>query len=192
MTLATRDPHAATRDPHAANRNSHAPDPHPIPGWHVVYTKPRQECVAEENLLRQRYETWLPTIGKWTRRAAGWTCDTQPMFPRYLFLRTCDAQQSLAPVRSTLGAIGLVHFGERAPTVSCEIVDALRRLASDTREPPHPLRPGARVRVVAGPLAGLQALVTASAAHRVEIFLQLLGRDARACVQPEQLEPHPA
>jgi len=161
-------------------------------GWHVVYTKPRQERIAEENLLRQRYETWLPTIGKWTRRAAGWTCDTQPMFPRYLFLRTTDAQQSLAPVRSTLGAIGLVRFGERAPTVTSEIVDALRQLADETREPPHPLRPGVRVQVVAGPFAGLQALVTASAAHRVEIFLNLLGRDARASVQPEQLEPLPA
>ena len=161
-------------------------------GWHVVYTKPRQERLAEQNLVRQRYEAWLPTIGKWTRRAAGWACEAQPMFPRYLFLRTTDAQQSLAPVRSTLGAIGLVRFGERAPVLAEEIVDALRRLAAQTREPEHPLRPGARVRVVAGPFAGLQALVTASAARRVEIFLSLLGRDTRVSVYPEQLEPLPA
>lgn len=160
-------------------------------GWHVVYTKPRQERLAEQNLVRQRYEAWLPTIGKWTRRAAGWACEAQPMFPRYLFLRTTDAQQSLAPVRSTLGAVGLVRFGERAPLLADEIVGALRRLAAQTREPEHPLRPGARVRVVAGPFAGLQALVTASAARRVEIFLTLLGRDARISVQPEQLEPLP-
>lgn len=169
-----------------------AASPTPGPrGWHVVYTKPRQERLAEQNLVRQRYETWLPTIGKWTRRAAGWACEAQPMFPRYLFLRTTDAQQSLAPVRSTLGAVGLVRFGERAPLLADEIVGALRRLAAQTREPEHPLRPGARVRVVAGPFAGLQALVTASAARRVEIFLTLLGRDARISVQPEQLEPLP-
>ncbi len=161
-------------------------------GWHVVYTKPRQERLAEENLARQCYETWLPTIGKWARRAAGWACEAQPMFPRYLFLRTTEAQQSLAPVRSTLGAVGLVRFGDRAPLLADEIVGALRRVAAQSREPAHPLRPGARVRVVAGPFAGLQALVTASAARRVEIFLSLLGRDARVSVHPEQLEPLPA
>ncbi len=104
------------------------------PGWHVVDTKPRQESLAEQNLLRQRDETWLSTMGKWTRRA---------------------------PLRATLGA-------------------------------EHPLRPGARVRVVAGPFAGLQALVTASAARRVEIFLSLLSPDARVSVRREQPEPLPA
>ena len=105
------------------------------PGWHVVYTKPRQARLAEQNLLRQRDETWLSTIGKWMR---------------------------LAPLRATLGA-------------------------------EHPLRPGARVRVVAGPFAGLQALVTASAARRVEIFLSLLSPDARVSVRREQQpEPLPA
>ena len=162
------------------------------PGWHVVYTRPRQEQVAEENLIRQHYDVWLPTIGKWVRRAAGWTCETQPMFPRYLFMRTTEAQQNLAPVRSTRGAVGLVRFGERAPLLADEIVGVLRRLAAQTREPTHPLRPGARVRVVAGPLTGLQALVTASAARRVEIFLSLLGRDTRVSVHPDQLVSLPA
>src|SRR5690606_23091439 len=136
-----------------AQAASPTPGPH---GWHVVYTKPRQEQLAEQNLLRQRYETWLPTIGRWTRRAAGWACEAQPMFPRYLFLRTTDAQQSLAPVRSTLGAVGLVRFGERTPTLAADLVAALRSLADEMHEPEHPLRVGTRVRVVAGPLVGLQ------------------------------------
>lgn len=158
-------------------------------GWYVVYTKPRQERLAEENLARQRYETWLPTIGKWTRGAAGWRCASQPMFPRYLFLRTTDAQHSLAPVRSTLGAVGLVRFGDRTPTLAADLVAALRSLADEMHEPEHPLRVGTRVRVVAGPLVGLQALVTASAARRVEIFLSLLGRDTRVSMYADQLEP---
>lgn len=165
------------------------PGDHPgNPGWHVVYTRPRQERLAEVNLLRQQYEAWLPLIGKWARSASGWACTTQPMFPRYLFLRATQEQQSLAPVRSTFGAVGLVRFGERSPTLGDEMVATLRRLADESREPPNPLRPGARVRVVAGPLAGLQALVAASAARRVEIFLSLLGRDTCVSVCADQLE----
>lgn len=161
-------------------------------GWHVVYTKPRQEQLAERHLLRQHYEAWLPLVGQWKRNAAGWVCATQPMFPRYLFVRTTPAQPGLAPVRCTLGAVGLVRFGERAPKVADEIVATLRRLAAESREPRSPLQPGTRVRLMAGPLAGLQALVTASAARRVEIFFNLLGRDTRASVSPDQLEPLPA
>lgn len=38
------------------------------PGWYVVYTKPRQEQTARQNLLRQHFEVWLPLMGKWTRK----------------------------------------------------------------------------------------------------------------------------
>lgn len=82
------------------------------PGWYVVYTKPRQEQTARQNLLRQHFEVWLPLMGKWTRKrtnhATDWVCNTEPMFPRFLFLRTTHRQQSLASVRSTLGDVGLV------------------------------------------------------------------------------------
>jgi len=113
-------------------------------GWHVVYTKPRQERVAEENLLRQHYETWLPLIGKWTRRAPGWACEAQPMFPRYLFLRTTDAQQSLAPVRSTLGPWGSCASASARRCWPTRSWARCARLAAQTREPEHPLRTGAR------------------------------------------------
>jgi len=159
---------------------------------HVAYTKLRQEQLAEHHLLREHYEAWLPLVGQWKRNAAGWTCATQPMFPHYLFVRTTPAQPSLARVRSTLGAVGLVRFGERAPDVAYEIVATLRRLAAESREPHSALQPGTRVRLVAGPLAGLQALVTASAARRLQIFFNLLGRDTRASVSPDQLESLPA
>lgn len=66
-------------------------------GWHVVYTKPRREHLAEQNLLRQGYEVWLPTIGKWTICAADGTCDTQRICSR-----TTDPQRCLTQVCSTL------------------------------------------------------------------------------------------
>lgn len=158
------------------------------PGWHVVYTRPRQERIAEQNLLRQGYKTWLPLMGKWVRKDGERVCRSEPMFPRYLFLRRTDGQQSLAPVRSTIGAVGLVRFGDASPVLDDEAVATLRQLADETREPPGLPNPGSRVRVMAGPLAGLEALVAASAARRVEVFLGLLGRETRVSMDPNLVE----
>lgn len=175
--------------PDAGTPASPAPGAAGGPGWHVVWTRPRQERVAEENLLRQDYEVWLPMLGKWRRRAGGWACQTQPMFPRYLFLHARAEVQDLSRVRSTIGAVGLVRFGERTPVLAEATVAALRELADQTlaQAPDHPLRPGARVRIVSGPLAGLEGLVTVSAARRVEIFLSLLGRETLVKMSRDQL-----
>lgn len=160
-------------------------------GWYVVYTKPRQEHTALHHLVRQHFEVWLPLMGKWIRRGAERVCVTEPMFPRYLFLRTTQREQSLASVRSTIGAVGLVRFGERSPTLDDKTVATLRQLADATREPPGVPSPGSRVRVMAGPLAGLEALVVASAARRVEVFLGLLGREMRVSLSPGLVEALP-
>ncbi|MCC7360126.1 MAG: transcriptional activator RfaH [Anaerolineales bacterium] len=161
-------------------------------GWYVVYTKPRQEHTALHHLVRQHFEAWLPLMGKWIRKGAERVCVTEPMFPRYLFLRTTHCEQSLASVRSTIGAVGLVRFGERSPTLDDETIATLRQLADATREPPGVPSPGSRVRVMAGPLAGLEALVVASAARRVEVFLGLLGREMRVSLSPGLVEALPA
>lgn len=120
------------------------------PGWYVVYTKPRQEHTALHNLVRQHYEAWLPLMCKWIRKGAERICVTEPMFPRYLFLRTTHREQSLASVRSTIGAVGLVRFGGCMATLDDETVATLRKLVDETREPPGLPKPGRRVWVIAG------------------------------------------
>lgn len=79
--------------------------------WYTVQSKPRQEAVAAEHLLRQGYETYLPQIRLKKHRRKQWVDVTEPLFLRYLFIKVDADQQSLAPVRSTVGVAGLVRFG---------------------------------------------------------------------------------
>lgn len=146
--------------------------------WYLVHTKPRQEDVALANLERQGYECYLPQmrIERIRRRKA--EIATEPMFPRYLFVRldSSDQCKSWSPIRSTLGVSQLVHFGARAAKVDDALVELLRQ-----REQAMPLdamfHSGDSVIITDGPFAGIEAIYqTADADRRAFILLEILSK----------------
>ncbi len=146
--------------------------------WYLVHTKPRQEDVALANLERQGYECYLPQmrIERVRRRKAG--VATEPMFPRYLFIRldSSDQGKSWSPIRSTLGVSQLVHFGARAAKVDDTLVHLLRQ-----RERALPteamFQSGDSVVIADGPFAGIEAIYqTADAERRAFILLEILAK----------------
>lgn len=146
--------------------------------WYLVHTKPRQEDIALANLQRQGYECYLPQmrIERIRRRKAEVT--TEPMFPRYLFIRldSSDQGKSWSPIRSTLGVSQLVHFGARAAKVDDTLVDLLRQ-----REQSLPteamFHSGDSVVIADGPFAGIDAIYqTTDAERRAFILLEILAK----------------
>src|SRR5215210_7146750 len=91
-------------------------------GWYLVYAKPRQESVAQTNLVRQGYETYLPLVRQTVKRQGRRVTVVGPMFPRYLFIRLDTQSDNWAPIRSTLGVVSLVRFGQQAPQVPDALV----------------------------------------------------------------------
>ena len=104
-----------------------------------MQTKPRQEPIAEENLQRQGYDTYLPRIRLRKRKRNKWVDAVEPLFPRYLFIQVDPDQHSLAPVRSTLGVAKLVRFGQLLRPVPESVIDYIRQ-HEDPRHPPAPHR----------------------------------------------------
>ena len=146
--------------------------------WYLVHTKPRQEDIALANLERQGYECYLPQmrIERIRRRKA--EVATEPMFPRYLFIRldSSDQGKSWSPIRSTLGVSQLVHFGARAAKVDDTLVDLLRQreCALPTEAMFHS---GDSVVIADGPFAGIEAIYkTADAERRAFILLEILAK----------------
>lgn len=150
--------------------------------WYLILTKPSGEETAKVNLERQGYRVYFPRLqqrrlfrGRWMERIA-------PLFPRYLFLQLC-CEQSLAPVRSTLGVADIVRFGFEYAVVAGQVVESLMRRA-DPDSGLHELKrtlfePGAAVRIVAGAFAGLDGIFEReSGVDRVVVLLKLLGREA--------------
>jgi len=152
--------------------------------WYVVHTKPRKESVAEVNLRRQDFETYLPWYKRVARHRGTWKEIVEPLFPRYLFLRIDTSRQTVAPIRSTLGVTTLVTFGHRLMPVPDAVIDTLRDNA-DTRSglhtaPKQDFTKGQTVAITAGPFEGLQAIFDAtSGEERVAILLDVLGKATR-------------
>ena len=162
-------------------------------GWYLAYTKPRSEALATAQLERQGYRAYLPLYKTFKRGPEGMVAQHGPMFPRYVFFRPGRAGQSIAPVRSTVGVSHLVRFGVTPASVSDELVGALRafeqqREAASLAEL-SALKAGHRVAVCAGPLKGLEGLVSATAGRRVTVLLDVLGRQTRVSLPEHQLLP---
>ena len=153
------------------------------PNWFAVYTKPRQERIAQEHLKRQGFQCFLPmAINPYQRRSAK-KLRIEPLFPRYLFLHAIADQQSLAPVRSTRGVSSLVRFGTELATVPERVINLINgRCDAETglvRLEPVPVNIGDKVKVFDGPLAGLEGIFRErKGANRALLLMKLLGTES--------------
>ena len=158
-----------------------------IERWYAVCCKPRQEAVAEENLLRQGFHVYLPRIRIRQRRRGHWLDAVEVLFPRYIFIRIDPERRSTATIRSTRGVVGMVRFGGQPAVVPDAVMDALKQredAASGLHEDQRPLfSAGDTIKLVDGPLAGMEGVFTQKDGDkRVVVLLELLGKANKVTV----------
>jgi len=157
--------------------------PEPQASWFAVLTKPRQERIAQEHLCRQSFECFLPlAVNPYQKRSKKNKPLIEPLFPRYLFIRAIPEVQNLAPVRSTRGVNGMVRFGTKLVAVPKEIINSVKsRICAETglvQLDPVAVKPGDKVKVFDGPLAGLKGILQERCSEtRSILLLKILGRE---------------
>lgn len=161
--------------------------------WYLVHCKPRQEAVAALNLTRQGYVVYYPRVRERRRRNARQFLVIAPMFPRYLFVNLDSETRSWSPIRSTLGVVSLVRFGETPALVPEDLVEMLRaREDADGIQPlsTQEYQRGTKVRITDGQFAGYEAVYFARTGRdRVVVLLDVLGRHTRMSVSLGAIEP---
>ena len=129
------------------------------PRWYAAYTYSRHEKRVAEHLQRIGVESYLAlytATRQWNQRRAQVEL---PLFPGYVFVRIPLAER--VRVLSAPGVAYLVGArGEPIPLADDE-VEPLRDCLSQKlpAEPIAYLSAGSRVRVVAGPLRGLEGVI---------------------------------
>lgn len=168
--------------------------PKPLDGshpWYVVHTKPRQELLALENLERQGYCCYLPQLKHKRPKARKLVIIEEPMFPRYLFIGADAAfhKKGTSYIRSTKGVHELVRFGSEPAQIHFDLLNGIfEREQAQHSQPSEPFQIGDSVRVIDGPLAGLESIYQAQTGdERSMILLKLLNRPVKVQVATAQL-----
>ena len=145
--------------------------------WYLIYSKSREEKLAQEHLERQGYETYLPLILGRIKRRGRTKKSVQPMFPRYLFIYLSDQTDDWGPIRSTIGVSNLVKFGMTPAKVPENLIMRLKENeVSDGYHdlPTKKLKKGDEILIIEGPFEGYEAtLFSQNAEDRVVVLLKI-------------------
>ena len=160
--------------------------------WFVVHTKPRQEALAQENLLRQNFDVYYPLIKLTRRRKSDLLSVIEPFFPRYIFLRFDLTRDNWGPVRSTRGVCGLVKFNGVPKPVPAALIRAMKENENTDKlqiVSNKTWKPGELVEIEQGPFVGYHCIFQAQkSADRVCVLLDIVGKRTRATLLKRDLQ----
>jgi len=127
--------------------------------WFVLYTKPRSEFKALEQLKEIEIETYLPTITitrQWKDRKKK---VEEALFKSYIFIYGEDADRSKAVTRDAI--VKSIFFNDKPAVVPQKEIDSLKKvLASQERiEVFTGIVRGAYVKIGSGPFEGVEGIV---------------------------------
>ncbi|MCF4009270.1 transcription/translation regulatory transformer protein RfaH [Rheinheimera sp. UJ63] len=157
--------------------------------WYLLYSKPKQETRAQQHLANQGFESFVPHIHISKIRAGKTITKTEPLFPRYIFLKA-GSDINLGTIRSTRGVAGFVKFGQSLATVPAELIQTLltQQIQLQQETPAHPFKVGQPLEVLTGPFASLNAVFQqADGDSRSIILVSFLGQQVKLAINNTSL-----
>lgn len=146
-------------------------------GWYLVFTKPKQEINAAQNLILQEFEVYYPLIRYNKRKRNIYQLITEPLFPRYIFIHLDVKKHNWSKIRSTRGCVSLVRFGDLPAKVPDTLIEHIKKVEAESQLKQNKdsiFKPGDRVRIVNGILANYEGIVECENSHeRITLLLSI-------------------
>jgi transcription antitermination factor NusG len=154
--------------------------------WSAVYTRARWEKKVYERLCARGVQCYLP-LCKSRRRWSDRIVELHmPLFPSYLFVQIEPQSESIYTVADTPGVVRLVgQIGNHRPVAIPEDqIMAIKRIvqACANVDLHDGFKIGDKVRVVTGPLAGIEGVVE-QRGRRNRLFVGVDGIDRSVVVE---------
>ena len=158
--------------------------------WFLAQLKPNCANIADKNLKRQGFQTFLPMEEETRKRNGKFVTAMRPLFPGYIFVAFNVTRGLWRTVNSTYGVTQLVSFDKEPRAVPLDLVSQLmlRCDAKGKLLPPKILKPGDQVILANGPFANFVAEVEKIAPdQRVWVLMDIMGGQTRVAVSADQL-----
>lgn len=146
--------------------------------WCVLYTKPRSEFKALEQLEESNIEVYLPTITitrQWKDRKKK---VVEALFKSYIFIYADETERYIALAKDAV--VKTIFFNGKPAVVSQKEIDNLKKmLASPERlEVFNGIVKGSIVKIEAGPFKGIEGVVESISKDEstLSISVQMLNR----------------
>jgi transcription termination/antitermination protein NusG len=170
------------------------------PQWFAIWTHSHSEQLVYDQLVAKGFDAYAPTVPTWSRRAGIRRLIPRPLFPSYLFVRRAMDKESYIEILKARGVVRVL--GERwdrlTPIPDAEMMALQQVINSDLPVLPHPhLQEGQRVRIDAGPLAGIEGIFLRSRPQRgllvlsVELLRQSISVEVDCTVVSPIADPLP-
>lgn len=130
-----------------------------VPYWYAVYTRPRHEKQVNIRFEERKIECFLPlreTIRQWKDRRKKVKL---PLFNGYIFVKI--PLKDRIKVLEVDGVVRLVGFKSEPSPIPDDQIDAVKAFISNSRDlfPVPYLKVGQRVKVINGPLRGVEGIL---------------------------------
>lgn len=148
--------------------------------WFCLRSQPRHEHIAAGHLQKiEGVEVFNPRLRFVRNTRLGPATVTESMFPNYLFARF-DWERDLNRIHYSPGVAGIVHFGNKWPTIPDAAIEEIRRVlgTGGVHVISNGVAPGDEVNVSGGAFHGLAAVVMSvmPGKDRVLVLMDFLGR----------------
>ena len=158
--------------------------------WYAVYTRARHEKKVALQLQQHSIEFFLPLYKQSKRWNNGLRVQIEsPLFPGYLFTRIPVARR--LEVLKMSGVVSFICAGNGYPVaLPVSDIDHLRIALDKFKTEPHPfLRIGQSVRIITGPLTGLEGILIAERNQsKVVLSIDLIKRSVAIEVDCADIE----
>lgn len=163
--------------------------------WYVVFTHSGAEAMAQGQLARQSFVTYLPKYRKNRRHGRLVSKITVPLFPRYIFVELDLDNQRWRAINSTYGVRYLVCLGNHPKALPQNIIPEIREREAEDGFVKllswEQFNKGETVQITAGPLINQIGLFECADDERRNIVLmKLLGREVQVRLDTEDLRAY--
>jgi transcription antitermination factor NusG len=158
--------------------------------WFVLTVAPQHEAAVQQRLTTKGFAAAAPacrTRRRWSDRVK---VVSLPLFPGYVFCRFAPEQR--VPVMNTPGVRGAVSFGAQLAPLDDADVERIARMVESglPLDPLDGLRSGTHVKILAGPLNGMDGVLSqVSGTARVVVNVKLLNRSVAVQVDADAIAP---